>query len=53
MTIRQAIGLAGGVTQSGKADKVGLVRGNGKEVDADPSQKVQNGDVIIIKERLF
>jgi polysaccharide export outer membrane protein len=53
MTIRQAIGLAGGVTASGKADKVGLVRGNGKEVDADPSQKVQNGDVIIVKERLF
>lgn len=53
MTIRQAIALAGGVTASGKADKVGLVRGNGKEIDADPSQKVQNGDVIIIKERLF
>ncbi len=53
MTIRQAIALAGGVTPSGKADKVGLVRGNGKEIDADPSMKVQNGDVIIIKERLF
>ncbi|WP_156254848.1 polysaccharide biosynthesis/export family protein [Sandarakinorhabdus oryzae] len=53
MTIRQAIGLSGGVSPSGKADKVGLVRGNGKEVDADPSMKVQNGDVIIIKERLF
>ncbi len=53
MTIRQAIALAGGVTASGKADKVGLVRGGGKEIDADPSQKVQNGDVIIIKERLF
>lgn len=53
MTIRQAIALSGGVTPSGKADKVGLVRGNGKEIDADPSMKVQNGDVIIIKERLF
>lgn len=53
MTIRQAIALSGGVTASGKADKVGLVRANGKEVDADPSTKVQNGDVIIIKERLF
>lgn len=53
MTIRQAIALAGGVTASGKADKVGLVRGGGKEIDADPSQKVQNGDVIVIKERLF
>jgi len=53
MTIRQAIGLAGGVTASGNGNKVGLVRGSGKEVDADPSQKVQNGDVIVIKERLF
>lgn len=54
MTVRQAIGLAGGVTASGKADKVGLVRAStGKEIDADPSQKIQNGDVIIIKERLF
>ena len=53
MTIRQAIALSGGVSASGKADKVGLVRGNNKEIDADPSMKVQNGDVIIIKERLF
>jgi len=53
MTVRQAIALAGGVTASGKADKVGLVRGSGKEIDADPSQKIQNGDVIIIKERMF
>ena len=53
MTVRQAIALAGGVTSSGKADKVGLVRGDGKEVDADPSQKIQNGDIIIIKERMF
>lgn len=53
MTIRQAIALSGGVSPSGKADKVGLVRANAKEIDADPSMKVQNGDVIIIKERLF
>ena len=53
MTIRQAIALSGGVTPSGKSDKVGLVRGTAKEVDADPSMKVQKGDVIIIKERLF
>lgn len=53
MTIRQAIALSGGVSASGKAEKVGLVRGSGKEIDTDPSMKVQNGDVIIIKERLF
>jgi polysaccharide export outer membrane protein len=54
MTVRQAIGLAGGVTASGNANKVGLIRGGAsKETDADPAQKIQNGDVIIIKERLF
>ena len=53
MSIRQAIALSGGVSASGKSDKVGLVRGTGKEIDADPAMKVQNGDVIIIKERLF
>lgn len=54
MTVRQAIGLAGGVTASGNANKVGLIRGGvGKEVDADPAEKIRNGDVIIIKERLF
>lgn len=53
MTIRQAIALSGGVSASGKSDKVGLVRGTGKEIDADPSMKVQSGDVIVIKERLF
>ena len=52
MTVRQAIALAGGVTANGNANKVGLVR-NGKEIDADPSTKVEKGDVIIIKERLF
>ncbi|WP_353216591.1 polysaccharide biosynthesis/export family protein [Sandarakinorhabdus sp.] len=53
MSIRQAIALAGGVTQAGNANKAGLIRGNGKEMDVDPSQKVQNGDIIVIKERLF
>ncbi|WP_439546168.1 polysaccharide biosynthesis/export family protein [Sandarakinorhabdus sp.] len=53
MTIRQAIALSGGVSASGSANKVGLIRGNGKEVDAEPSTKVENGDIIIIKERLF
>ncbi|WP_310498833.1 polysaccharide biosynthesis/export family protein [Sandarakinorhabdus sp.] len=53
MTIRQAIALSGGVTPTGKADKVGLVRGKAKEIDVDPSMPVQKGDVIVIKERLF
>lgn len=53
MTIRQALVLAGGVTPSGSANKVGLIRGTAKEVDADPSQIIQKNDVIIVKERLF
>ncbi len=53
MTIRQAVASAGGVTPNGKADKVGLVRGKAKEVDADMAQTVEKGDVIIVKERLF
>jgi polysaccharide export outer membrane protein len=54
MTVRQAIALSGGVGPSGNANKVGLIRGGvGKEVDADPSTKIEKGDVIIIKEKLF
>jgi len=53
LTIRQALVLAGGVTATGSANKVGLIRGTAKEVDADPSQIIQKNDVIIVKERLF
>jgi polysaccharide export outer membrane protein len=53
MTIRQALASAGGVTATGSANKVGLVRGGAKEVDTDPSQLVEKNDVIIVKERLF
>ncbi|MEY2884463.1 MAG: hypothetical protein RL490_2187 [Pseudomonadota bacterium] len=53
MTIRQAMAIAGGVTATGSSNKVGLVRGAAKEIDAEPSQAVQKNDVIIVKERLF
>lgn len=53
LTIRQALVLAGGVTPTGSANKVGLIRGGAKEVDADPSQIIQKNDVIVVKERLF
>lgn len=53
MTVRQAIALAGGVSPSGNANKVGLIRGNDKEVTVDPSEKVRDGDILVIKERLF
>ncbi len=53
MTVRQALALAGGVSQTGKSDKVGLIRGNAKEIEVDMTQTVQKNDVIIVKERLF
>jgi polysaccharide export outer membrane protein len=53
LTIRQALVMAGGVTPNGSANKVGLIRGTAKEVDADPMTTLQKNDVIIVKERLF
>ncbi len=53
MTVRQAMALAGGVTPTGKSDKVGLIRGEAKEVDADLATKIEKNDVIVVKERLF
>lgn len=53
MTIRQALASAGGVTATGSANKVGLIRGGAKEVDMEPTQLVEKNDVIIVKERLF
>jgi len=53
MTMRQALALAGGVTATGSSNKVGLIRGNAKQIDVELSQPVQKNDVIVVKERLF
>jgi polysaccharide export outer membrane protein len=53
MTARQALALAGGVTATGSGNKVGLIRGGAKEVDADLNTVIQKNDVIVVKERLF
>lgn len=53
MTVRQALALAGGVGPTGSSNKVGLIRGSAKEVDADPSTLIQKNDVIVVRERLF
>jgi polysaccharide export outer membrane protein len=53
MTVRQALAVAGGVSATGSAGKVGLIRGGAKEIDADPSVVIQKNDVILVKERLF
>lgn len=53
MTIRQALALAGGVSPTGSGNKVGLIRGGAKEVDAELTVPVLKNDVIIVRERLF
>lgn len=53
MTVRQALAIAGGVTALGSSNKVGLIRGGAKEVDADLSTVIQKNDVIVVRERLF
>ncbi|MBC7521772.1 MAG: polysaccharide biosynthesis/export family protein [Sandarakinorhabdus sp.] len=53
MTVRQALIVAGGVGPTGSSNKVGLIRGNAKEVDADLSTVVQKNDIIIVRERMF
>jgi polysaccharide biosynthesis/export protein len=41
------------VTALGSSNKVGLIRGGAKEVDADLSTVIQKNDVIVVRERLF
>lgn len=53
MTVRQALIVAGGVGPTGSSNKVGLIRGNAKEVDADLATVVQKNDIIIVRERMF
>jgi len=52
MTVAMAIAKAGGVTESGSDKKVQVTRG-GKVITLDPTAKVQAGDVLLVKERLF
>lgn len=52
MTIRQAIGRASGLTESGSNGKVTVTRG-GKRIKLDQGEKVQANDVIVVGERLF
>ena len=56
LTVRQALALAGGVTDRGSTRRLQLIRVvNGKAVtyDADLQQPVQAGDTIVARERLF
>ena len=44
---------AGGVGPTGSSGKVGLKRGDAKERDVDQQFKLEAGDVINVRERLF
>jgi polysaccharide export outer membrane protein len=53
MTVSDLLAMAGGVGPTGSSGKFGLKRGDEKEVDAAGSDKLQAGDVIRVRERLF
>jgi polysaccharide biosynthesis/export protein len=56
MTVRQALALAGGVTDRGSSRRIQIVRQvDGDEVTLDVSLKdqVQPGDTIVVRERYF
>jgi len=52
LTVRQAIGRAGGLTPSGSDKKVEVTR-DGKKVKLAGDAKVEPGDVLVVGERLF
>jgi polysaccharide export outer membrane protein len=52
ITVQMALAKAGGVTENGSDKKVQVTRG-GKQITLEPSAKVQAGDILFIKERLF
>jgi polysaccharide biosynthesis/export protein len=56
MTVRQALALAGGITERGSTRRVQIIRlVNGKEVTigGDLQKAVQAGDTIVVNERFF
>jgi polysaccharide export outer membrane protein len=56
MTVRQALALAGGVTDRGSTRRIQVVRkvdGKERTIDVDLQQLVQPGDTIVVRERFF
>jgi polysaccharide export outer membrane protein len=56
MTVRQALALAGGVTDRGSTRRIQIVRkvdGKERTIDVDLQQLVQPGDTIVVRERFF
>lgn len=52
MTVRMAIAKSGGLTEQGNDKSVDVTRG-GKKMKLDIAGKLQPGDVVVVKERLF
>jgi polysaccharide export outer membrane protein len=56
MTVRQALALAGGVTDRGSTRRIQIIRkvdGKERTIDVDLQQLVQPGDTIVVRERFF
>ena len=56
MTVRQALALAGGVTDRGTERRVQIIRlvgGKQVTIDGDPQATVEAGDTIVVKERFL
>jgi polysaccharide export outer membrane protein len=53
MTVTELLATAGGVSPTGSGNKVGLRRSGEKERDVDTQFKLEAGDIINVKERLF
>lgn len=56
MTVRQALAMAGGVTDRGSTRRIQIVRkvdGMERTIDVDLQQLVQPGDTIVVRERFF
>jgi polysaccharide export outer membrane protein len=56
MTVRQALALAGGLTDRGSSRRIEIVRkidGRERTVDASLPDLLQPGDTLIVKERFF
>jgi polysaccharide export outer membrane protein len=53
MTVSDLMAMAGGVGPTGSSGKFGVKRGDAKEVDITGAEKLQPGDVIRVRERLF
>ena len=56
MTVRQAIALAGGVTDRGSGRRIQIVRQvDGKEttLNADLQMPIQAGDTIVVRQRFM